>query len=730
MDDQKTGRGPESGVEPLDLESCAREPIHIPGAIQPQGALLALDDDLVVEQASANAAEFLGVEAEALIGQPLDAALFGPGVRDRFAAAVAAGAIARVNPLSLRDSRHVGIAHRSPGGVLVLEIERDDGDEGSSTAEHSFLRLQSSTSLDQLLSAAAGEVSELLGFDRVMIYRFLPDASGEVVAEVCAEGLDPFLGLRYPASDIPAQARRLYTLNPIRVIADAAYAPVPVTPGHNPRTGGPLDMSYSVLRSVSPIHLEYLANMGVAASLSISLLVNGELWGLCACHHREPRPVGPRLRAKAQLLSRTLSLLVGQIEQQESAALRSRSAEVRATLTSRAKESGDVVQSLAVGSPDLLAYLDAGGAAVCSRAQIALLGETPPRSWVADLIKWLPNRGDRFVTDELAAHYLPAARHADTAAGLLALGFNPHQDGYVLFFRPEQVTTVRWGGDPRKPVGLGRHGARLTPRESFEEWKETVRGRSEPWRDGELEAARALQYELTALSLRWSAEQDRLRDIFVGMLGHDLRSPLAAITTAAELLGFDSSTKSASALSERIARSSRRMSRLISQLLDFNRIHSGSGISITPEKVDLAELVEHIVDEQSLAFPGCVYEVEIGERDRIDADPDRLEQVVDNLLANARDHGEPGAPVRVGVDRSEDGASARIWVHNRGEPIPPEARKTLFTPYGGAATDRSEGLGLGLYIADSIVRAHGGSIELDSSAAEGTEFRVLLPLAK
>lgn len=273
----------------VDLSNCDKEPIHIPGAIQPHGAMLVVDDDLLITRVSANIEAFLGRSPTQLLGSSISDELLGDGVTSKLRQSLESHRVDLLNPIPLRDHRFDCIVHRS-GPHIIFEIEpRPEGAVPESlfavAAQTAMSNLLALGKLQDVLDRAVCEIRRLTGFDRVMAYRFAADFHGKVVAEDKRDDWESYLTLHYPASDIPAQARRLYALNPIRLIVDVDYKPVQLVGGQ----GEPaIDMSHAALRSVSPIHCEYLANIGVHASMSISLMVEGKLWGLIACHHSEP----------------------------------------------------------------------------------------------------------------------------------------------------------------------------------------------------------------------------------------------------------------------------------------------------------------------------------------------------------------------------------------------------------------------------------------------------------
>lgn len=717
-------------TSPVDLTTCDREPIHVPGAIQPFGAVLVLDSSGRLLRKSANASELLGPLPA--LGSPLGAvfrALLGPWL-----AAWAENTDADPDPLELTlGERTFDVVAFASGQELVLEFEPRPSDAPPDAmfalkAQRALERVQRQRQLGSLLEVATEEVFALTGFDRVMTYRFLHDDSGHVVAERRRPELETFLGLRYPATDIPAQARRLFALNRLRFIPDLSYRAVSLEPESGDRASRPLDMSLSMLRSVSPVHVEYLQNMGVTGSMSISIVVGGKLWGLFACHHYSgPRLVPHGVRAAAALLAQVVSVMVESIQIEQRARSVEKVRSLREALGQRARSSDDVLSALAT-PPSFVDLVEAEGGAIALEKRVVLLGRTPALDVVTALVDWLRSSDSELVsTNELGAAVPALAPRLEHTAGLLATPFHREQDGWLLWFRPEEAETVRWAGNPEKTYSEGPLGARLNPRSSFGEWRETVRGRAAPFQPHELEVAGAFRRDVQEVVLAKLSELERARDMMLAALGHDLRTPLSAISMAATLL---SGKADASAhLGERIARSSGRMQRMVDQMLDLSRIQSGLGLGVQLAPGDLAALVRHALDEARLGFPGTELVASLPEHLATSFDADRMSQVLSNLLSNARHHGKLGRPIRVELALC-DGAAV-LSVTNEGGPIPEETRTRIFQPFKMESLNHvrnRSGLGLGLHIVNEVVKAHSGQIEIDDAGGFVT-FRVLLPLS-
>ena len=506
----EAGESPPVGT-PVDLDNCAREPIHIPGSIQPRGVLaVVLEPDLEIVQVSANVADLLGRSIEAVLGQHLSA-LVGTAQAARIRQATSNfGDLRQRNPLDCPIDVDGGsrafdaILHREPGGALVVELEIAYGERPFSfpntyqAVRDSVEELNRAHTLTDLYDAAARAVRDLTGFDRVMVYRYDQDYNGEVVAEAKRDDLNSFMGLHYPATDIPAQARALYEKNWLRLISDVDYTPVPLVPTIDPASGTPLDLTHATLRSVSPIHVEYLQNMGVHASMSISLLRRGRLWGLIACHHY----TGPHLppygsRAAAEFLGSTLSLrLVDQFEDDQ---LRERLAarDVLSRLTAATLDEGATVAASLLGGPTLLDLVHADGVVVAIAGEYRERGSVPPATVVSTVAAWARGMDDDVASTEYLSGELPALDlDPKFAAGALVLNLPDGQ--YVAWFRSELLRSVDWGGDPHNKAIAVSEGddVRLSPRKSFDRWRETVRLRSEPWSPTETASAETLRRHL------------------------------------------------------------------------------------------------------------------------------------------------------------------------------------------------------------------------------------------
>ncbi|GJE45609.1 HWE histidine kinase domain-containing protein [Methylobacterium soli] len=550
---------------PNDHADCEREPIHLPGSIQPHGALLVLDPArLTVLGAAGDAPGLLGYPAASLLGHSLTA-LFGPrrvkvlkALRDQGDLATPVHALdpdLRLGPVPADASLHRARILGAPSGRsrsgrdgLVLEFEAADPPGAAArdplaTVQEMLAAVQAAPDLTAFCQAGAEALRRLSGYDRVMIYRFLPDGAGRVLAESHRARLEPYLGLHYPASDIPQQARALYLRNWLRVIADVDDAPAPLLAGAGRgRPPGTLDMSQCILRAVAPIHLQYLRNMGVAATMTISIIVGGQLWGLIACHHTTPKRIPRPLRAICELFGHMFSFQVDAREQAAAYEHRHMLRRARETLVPRLSAEGDLSEGLVRQWSDLLGYVDAEGAALLVEDEFSAIGRTPGEDQVRAIVAWLARTGADeavFATASLSAQWEPARAFGGHASGVLVLTLSRDPSTHILWFRPELVETLRWAGNPAQALERRPDGG-LSPRASFQTYTESVRLHAKPWTEVEIEAVRLLRLSLLEVAHARSGQVARERaaaasrhEMMLAELNHRVKNTLATVQALA-----------------------------------------------------------------------------------------------------------------------------------------------------------------------------------------------------
>lgn len=746
-------------AQSVDLTNCDREPIHIPGGIQPQGVLLALDEsDFSITQISLNTQELLGLSPEQVLGSRLEQWL-------------EADVIAQLrrflerrqldnNPVHLVTGPFAGrglfemLAHRY-GGVLQLELELP-ANFGEMQAPVFFSlmkavegRLHQTGTILEFCQATAEEVRALTGYDRVMVYKFDPDGHGHVLAEDKRDDLEAFLNLHYPESDIPKQARAMALITSVRYLPDVYYQAVPITPLLNLQTGAPLDMTCCSLRSMSRMYTDYLINMKVSATLTVSLIKDGKLWGLIACHHYSgPRFVPYDVRMACEFLGRAVSLLLSAKEEQEYHDYREK---LRATTSQFIERmlNQPFDQALLDGEPNVLDFVAANGAAVSVEGRVTLTGQTPPEAQVRKLAEWVAGREAEgqtpsegiWHTNSLVREWPGAETMKETASGVLAVSLAGDWRDYVLWFRPEVLQTVNWAGDPRKPVDFDSETQRLMPRGSFALWKETVRDSAEPWTPPELEAAAAFRHairnivlsravEIAQLNRALEQSNDELRS-FAYVASHDLKEPLRGIHNYSHFLLEDYEDKLDDEGKSRLntlIRLTQRMEALLESLLYYSRVGRDA---LKLREVDSAAEVRDALAILQPRLEEKGFEVRVPRSlPPVLADPARVGEIWMNLLTNAIKYNDKTRKwIEIGYEmvatpNAPQKAQPVFYVRDNGIGIAKHQYETVFQIFRRlhGRDEFDGGMGAGLTIVKKIVERHEGRLWMESEPGAGTTF--------
>lgn len=733
------------------LANCNREPIHTPGAIQPFGVLLALDADLRVVECSENVSTAWGIPIASALGSSVEE-LIGFDLRPL----VQSGDFEAGQPFRVHGpgaaQRWDALLHRQRGR-LILELESvAEHGEGEELTSSGWLRtalatLGSTTSVVELCRRACAQIKQLTGLDGVMAYKFHQDGHGEIVAECKDDEWPKYLGLHYPASDIPPQARAIFLDNWVRMIPDRDYVPSRLVSAQ--ASSAPMDLGRSLLRSVSPVHLEYLRNMGVRASLTLSLISEGRLWGLIAGHHyRGPLHVPSSRRALAELVARLTSQQLASREESEIAGFRERGRKVLGELVQKMRAAAELADALGEPPHDARDLLDCGGAAVALPSGAwRRIGEAPTREQLERLAAWLDQRpGDWqiFSTDQLAREYAPAAEIAQCASGLLALRIPKGHGNYILWFKPEIVRAVSWAGDPDKPVAVESGSVRLRPRKSFDVWIETVKLKSLPWMRCEIELVEALGSAATSIDLQrqfdrelearaaaeWANDQ---KEQLLAMVSHDLKNPLHSLMVGLTLIQKTMSAESLNKVSTILLgmqRSLQSMGHLIDDLLSIAKLESG-GVDLDVAQHSAASLLADTMELLSpiAAEKGVHLEISSQSLDDcgVQCDRERVLQVLSNLVGNAVKFTPPGGSVSCLLSKTT--RDACFSIADTGPGIDREHLSYVFDRFWQARQTRRLGTGLGLSIAQGLIVAQGGRIWVDSEPGQGSVFHFTLPLA-
>lgn len=481
-----------------DAEFCGRVPLNQTNLIQPHGVLLVLKkEDGTILQCSENADRFLGASALKLIGQSISA--FIPSAEEVEMAGLLQQRTDKI-PMVLHFSKGPALAlvHQTQQ-LILLELEEMSEETSSFIKIHTRIKdaltaIEQAGSITEACQKVAAHLKNISGFDKVMIYRFDADWNGEVIAEAMEHDMESYFGFTFPASDIPKQAREMYKRNPYRLIPDINYEPVKLFPVLNPLKNGFTDLTDTNLRSVAPVHIEYLRNMKVSASMSTRILKNGVLWGLIACHHKTPKHLPYAICSVFELLSDIISSKIAAAETQFAYEKKSRQLQLlRDVIAEFTSGGGNLRASFQQNDVQVLQLLGASGACFYHKGQTIKIGMVPSEADLQDLLYWMQARGIKstYQTSHLGEAYDPALAYAETASGALVLPLPNSEDDCIVALRPEVIQEVRWGGNPDEAVVMEADGKTYHPRHSFRQWKETVRHRAIPWSNEEIEIAEA-----------------------------------------------------------------------------------------------------------------------------------------------------------------------------------------------------------------------------------------------
>jgi chemotaxis family two-component system sensor kinase Cph1 len=656
----------------VDLTNCDREPIHIPGKIQEHGFLVAINSSShLVSYISENIKDYIAQEAAIFLNQPfslLEENLNLSGEKNQLSNLVNLAknnkSFDTINPYQavIGDNLY-NIILTSSNNELILEFEPGSSDlnfDIQKTIGRSVSEILSGKSLNTVLANAAFEIKKIIQYDRVMIYKFHPDGHGEVVAEVKNDDLVPFLGLHYPASDIPKQARNLYKTNLTRIIADVNSTSSSIITFQDENT--PLDLSNSALRAVSPIHIQYLKNMGVQSSFSISLLADDELWGLVACHNYSPRFINYKARDASKLIGQILSSALEYRQEEENTEKQHALDKTANELSKHIKLDSEIADALTAHPITLKDITNAAGAVLIFNNTITQIGITPNEEQLKELMIWLKShmQNNIYYTNCLPELFLPAKNYSNIASGILACVLSKELNEVIIWFKPEQIEAVTWAGNPDKPVEQAEDGSmQLLPRKSFEAWTELVKNTSDRWSNTEISIVARIREEILdainrkANEIRILNEKLQLAynelDIFSYTISHDLRTPLSSIKSYAELLLLKNKSldDSAKKILSRIVAGTDKMNFLIKEILHYAQVGK---TDIELVKIDMQSLLKEIKDEVISGQKSKNLQFTIGETPALLGDKTMIGQIFANLLNNAVKYSSRSNPPKVKVE--------------------------------------------------------------------------------
>ena len=714
---------------------CQDELIRIPGAIQPHGWLIALrlgSDEVIAF--SENCTTLTGTTSRTEMLAALDAIV--ALVRPRIGRLPSGDAPVAVCTVELAG-QSLDISVHQNSDIEFLEFEPGGANHGSQAPIYSLARyllphLRSVSSEREFAVLAVSEMKRLSGFGRCLAYQFGENGNVEVLAELRDPGYESYDGHRFPAMDIPPQARELYRLNHIRLIPNATYTPVPIQFVDPPRHAATLDLSFASLRSVSPIHLQYMRNMGTLATMSVSIIVRGQLWGLISCHSHTPRQLSFQTRAACEHVGRLLSLQIESRDENAEIATGLEHTEITLDLVAHLADSDLTLRRLVDRNEPLLRIARATGAAVVFDDECWTTGETPPRGQIDALALAIGARNvEVFKSECVAEDFGSVAAQFTSVFGVLAISLSQVHRHLIIWFRPEFVTTILWAGEPLKYSPDGSH---LRPRRSFATLEQLVRGHSLAWAPAQVIGATALRKALLTIVLRHAQERagvanefgrlNKELEAFSYTVSHDLRSPMRHICAFVDLV-LDSDESHLAARDRRhlaqVKDASAFAIQLVDALLDFSRL-GRAGLNMSP--IDTQQMVEDLVRELSAQDRGRLIEWDISPAlPALWGDPFLMQIVVRNLLSNALKYTRTRSPARIGVRGLVNLDGVGLEVADNGVGFSMKFVHRLFGVFQRLhRVEEFEGTGIGLAIVRRVVERHGGATWARGEPGHGASF--------
>ncbi|WP_158799962.1 ATP-binding protein [Pedobacter sp. L105] len=730
----------------VDLTNCDIEPIHILGRIQSHGFLVAVNNKTqLISYISENvqlfihepAANYIG-ERFAVLEKKIDFNVSGAGLT--ISQLVTVGDNGKEpeinNPIYLEIGKipYFLIVTLS-GDDKFLEFEPITSDAQADlqqTIGRSMSGILSARDLDSMFQKTAVEIKKIIKYDRVMVYQFSEEGHGKIIAEAKIEILNPFLGLHYPASDIPKQARELYKVNLTRIIADVNSddSPLLSTAGQQP-----LNLTHAGLRAVSPIHIQYLKNMGVVSSFSISLIAGDQLWGLIVCHNYSPRFINYKAREAAKLLGQVLSSALEYRQGEEDSELFLALNKGVTDIIEHLEKEDDLTTALTGNEVSLRDIANASGVALVFDQKITTLGLTPTEEQIKEIAVWLKtNMPDSlYYTHRFPQIFFPAMHYSEIASGLLACMLSRELGEFIIWFKPEQINHITWAGNPEKPVEMNANGLlQMSPRKSFEKWTDIVRNTSQKWNRAEITAVVSLREHIVYVIKRKANEIRRLNEllkqsyeelnIFSYTVTHDLRTPLSAIKSYAELLLINNKSldDQAKKVLERINACADKMALLIKEILNYSSLGKADIIMVPIEMGDMINTIKTDVIEglqpENLQF-------EIGDTPSITGDAVLINQVFTNLISNAVKYSSKSNPSKVSVSGIKKDKEVVYIITDNGIGIDDKYYNLVFELFKRMDNVKGfEGTGVGLAIVKRVMEKHNGKVWFESKLGMGTTF--------
>jgi len=730
--------------EKVTITNCDREPIHIIGKSQAHGVIMVCDvTTLEIVQCSENVKQVLGYELEEVLGKKVDL-IFPEHIMKALVQKLKDKITLLPRTVKVNKKDFFVIPNISEDS-LILDFDPMGESLDPIIYQEQLTKILNEIgdkqTIPEMCQNAVELVKYLYDYDRVMMYQFDEEWNGEVVAEVKEPELESWLGLHYPASDIPKPARQIFLKQGVRIIADVNYTPATIQPELSPITGKPLDISKSELRAVSPIHIQYLQNMKVGASLTAAIILNGELWGLLACHHYSPKFINYNQRQSCKFLTQVFSNKLALRKSNVFIEKMAQSEDIRKKLVLQMSSIKNLADALCKFQPNFTDIVDCTGGALLLNGEICIVGSAPSETEIKDLVKNFLSKQEESVyfTKNLMKKLPEAASYKDKASGLLSTRIGENQEDYLLWFRSQAIQSVSWGGNPEKEGYIEDGVEYLTPRKSFERWTESKSGEAFPWEEYDFEAISNLEESITHMIVRDQKnyikelnnqllDANKELETFSYNVSHDLRAPLRGIDGYARILRdhykdqFDDYGKNAL---NTIVNSAELMDALIEDIISYSKVGQ---TKIQPILLSVNALIDHIINAQNPEISYPVTKIIVSENlPKVLADKRMFSQLLSNLINNALKYSaKVERPiVEIGFQQKDD--QIIYFVKDNGIGIDPAGKEKIFEVFSRLAGDDYSGSGVGLATAKKVIDKHNGELWVESKLNEGSTFYFHFP---
>ena len=728
----------------VDQSNCDIEPIHIPGQIQTHGFLIVVDDQLIIRFISDNVGNFIPDASSNLLGKSLNyfEHFFKNAHQPDFITQLinlgkANKCFDQTNPFQITiEGVQLHLVISTSANYFILEFEpaisTDNDIEIQKMIGHTLTQMLADKKLNHLLDNTAKQVKNIIHYDRIMIYRFGEQGHGEVVAESKNDELESWLGMHYPASDIPKQARELYKLNLTRLIADVNITPSKILTSAD--NNQPLDLTYSQLRAVSPMHIIYLKNMGVASSFSISLMYKNELWGLIACHNYSPKFINYKSRESCKLIGQILSSALEFRQDEENQLIYQQFKNNFDHLSKSLQKSISIENALTGENITMLDIVNATGAVLVYEKSIVKLGVTPTDEQLAGVLDWIKKNitVSLYYTANLSVNYPDAGIYKDIASGMMIFVLSKELEEYAIWFKPEIIKTITWAGNPEKRLETNADGSVfLSPRNSFEAWTLNVSGNSNKWSAEEITSVLRLKEEITyAINQKASAIRllnERLKlayeelDTFSFTISHDLKNPITAIKGYLQILSMNENADiDQTNILSRITERTNKMNYMIDEILDYSRIGRSE---VKYENICIKYLLDDIIKDLDQVYKMTNVKITLGHTPDISGDRIMLLQVFSNLISNAVKYSQLENSAFVHIEGIVSDSNICYSIKDNGLGIAIEDLHKVFDLFKRMNNVKEmEGSGVGLAIVKRIVDKHKGKVWVESELGKGSTF--------